>query len=389
MITGEGNSFEFVERLHGTFGLLNRLVWNSHRLGLSRDGEWPESEFFAALINQGFGGLDSKTREALSALDRGGPYRLRFECKRHNQQIMEPLTGADLGVVVTVLLNGKQTSRRGFLVQLKKASLTSTGKKRAVEFTDLHHFSGKAAFGRELHQAERMLLFSDAAVYWLAVPPGADSDKAFFDHYIESSSLAHHRANRPSPMIASHSSAQGAGVSPLTLFGWLPLIDHPEFDFFLHRYERWLGTSLPSSAKDIAAQYASQEGERLLRNLRADATAASQRLYGMRSRVPVLCAHAESVLALRSQNTKALSQVYDQSVPLTEFLLADVVANGFGDDDTDFLEAIMNNRPNSFIQEVVAEIAGRRDIPEQAPIASATLHVDLVVDAAVNGNRPQ
>ena len=374
MITNTGNSLEFVERLRVALDLLNRLVWNSHRLGVSRDGEWPESEFFAALITQGFRGLDQRAKEALAGLDKGGPYRVRFECARHNQQTMEPLTGADLGVVLTVVVNGQQSSRRGFLVQLKKASLVSAGKRRTTAFSDLHHISGKTVFGRDMHQAQRMLLFTNAAVYWLAVPPGAESDKAFFDRYTESTSLARRSEYRATTMIAPHNAAQG----PLMPFAWWPWIDHPDFDHFLHRWERWFGQSFPSSAKDIAAQYKAQEEERLLRSLRADAAAASKGLYGIRSRIPVLSVLAESVLALRqSKNANALSQVYSQSVPLTEFLLADVIADGFGDDDADFLDAILQNRPNSFIREVIREVAGQHDVSDEAPIAREILHINL------------
>lgn len=93
------SSFGFVESIRRTCDLLMRLVWNSHKLGLERDQEWPEAEFFSVLVNQGFAGLDPRAKKAFGSLNAADPFRLKVQCVRHNPQAMEPLTGADLGVV--------------------------------------------------------------------------------------------------------------------------------------------------------------------------------------------------------------------------------------------------------------------------------------------------
>ena len=382
-------SIEFVGNLRRALDICNRLVWNSHRIGLEKDSDWPESEFFTALITQGFRGNDRLASAAFDKLLRGSPYRIRIECARHNSQAMEPLTGADLGVVTTLSINGLQTSRRGFLVQLKRAALATTAKKSTATFPELHHMSGKAAFGRELHQAERMLLFTSAAVYWLAIPPGSDKDKDFFQRYTSATSLASQSDLRAGAIGASYNHSQGMDVNTIGPLGWLPLIDHPDFDLFLRQYSRSLGRGLPMSTGELVAQHDSQEGERLIRELRAETLAASRRLYGIRSRLPILCTTAESIFSLyQTSKARSLSQVYEQSIPLTEFLLADVVANEFGDDDPDFIEAIMNNKPNDFIRQIVSEFKPSRELSDDAPITRQTVAIDLSIDARRNADRP-
>ena len=136
------------------------------------------------------------------------------------------------------------------------------------------------------------------------------------------------------------------------------------------------------------AQHASQEGERLIRELRAEALAASRRLYGIRSRLPILCTTAESILSLhQTSNARSMKQVYEQSIPLAEFLLADVVANEFGDDNPDFIDAILNNRPNSFIRQIVNESNLSRALSDDASIARQTVAIDLRIEARRNGDR--
>jgi hypothetical protein len=382
-------SLHFAEALRETLDLLGRIVWDSHQLGIHRDGEWPESEFFASLVNQGFGGLDPRAHAALAALALPGSYRISFECVRHNQQKMEPITGADLGVVVTVLVNGQGHSRRGFLVQLKKGTKRE-GKKAAsgVQFDDLHHESGAKFFGRELHQAERMLLFTSSAVYWLAVPPGADSDKKFFDKYVVSTNLATRRTRRAS--AAEYPNMGGEVVSPLVgrwaLLPWMDL-DPGEFDYMLRRWERFVGRPLGLSAQAMGDEHRLHEGERLIRMLRADAAAESRRLYGMKSLTPVMAAHAESVLALRPHKVRALSEVYDHAVSLPEFILGDVVADGFGDDNADFVEAILENKPNEFIWRIVRSCAPTTDGDDQAVVAKDVVKVEIAVDAGPRKNQ--
>ena len=106
MTTKLTGSIEFIGQLRRALDVCNRLVWNSHRVGIEKDSEWPESEFFAALINQGFRGTDPLARAAFDDLAHGSPDRIQIECARHNSQAMEPLTGADLGVVTTLSING-------------------------------------------------------------------------------------------------------------------------------------------------------------------------------------------------------------------------------------------------------------------------------------------
>lgn len=372
-------SLGFIQKLRDTMDLLGRLVWESHALGLRRDGEWPESEFFAALINQGFGKLDKRAKAALDELEEARPYRVKFECARHHQQTMEPITGADLGVAVSVVVNGTLVSRRGLLVQLKKATIDVA--KKTVQFDDLHHESGKRIFGRKMHQAERMLLFTNAAVYWLAVPPGAEADDQFFQKYVQSTNFARRRDLRSS-VNADSSGLAADGDSPFAPWGSLPWVTLPEFDYLLERWQDFIGHRFGPTTKSLLDQYRQREGERLLRSLRSDAATEPRRLYGMRSLIPILCSHAESVLALRQRKTRSLSDLCGVSVSLPEFILGDVVADGFGDDNAELVNAILTNRPNDFIRDVARSSSADPDANPQVPVVKEAVQVQIAVEVA-------
>ena len=45
-------SREFVYMLRSLLDLTGRIVWESHKTGLAKDKEWPESEFFSTMVMQ-------------------------------------------------------------------------------------------------------------------------------------------------------------------------------------------------------------------------------------------------------------------------------------------------------------------------------------------------
>ena len=375
-------SLQFAANLRDAIAEIARIVWDSHLLGLQRDGEWPEAEFFAAIVNQGFGGLHPRSRTLMDKLAEPGTYRLAFNCSRHNQQAFESITGADLAVVVSLDIGGLKAARRGFLVQLKRASLNP--KKDSIEFAGLHHESGTKIFGQDLHQAERMLLFTDSAVFWLAVPPNAESDANFFKNYVAKTSLAASSARRTT--LAAESSASSVDTS-LPPWAWFPWVDLPEFEFMLHRWERFLGRPLPHSAQSLVAHHRVQEGDRLLRALRADAAAEATRFHGMRSLMSVVVLNAESVLGLRSTKSTSLTEVFEHAVALPEFILGNLVADAFGDDNPELIDAISKNRPNDYIFSVLRPFNADARLLSQAPLASATIDIKFTVDVPSASDR--
>jgi hypothetical protein len=75
----------------------------------------------------------------------------------------------------------------------------------------------------------------------------------------------------------------------------------------------------------------------------------------MRSRTPVLVSHAESVLGWGTENVTDLKSVFVPSVSLPEFLLGDVLSDGFGDDDEELIDALLKPRPNEFLKRIASE----------------------------------
>jgi len=70
-------------------------------------------------------------------------------------------------------------------------------------------------------------------------------------------------------------------------------------------------------------------------------------------------------------------------VALPELILGDVVADGFGDDNPEFVEAVLNNKPNAFILNVLRRFNDPDD-SSRASIAKKILRMDIAVE--VSGN---
>lgn len=222
-----------------------------------------------------------------------------------------------------------------------------------------------------------MLKFTNASVYWIAVPPEAEADQEFFKLYLDLANLAARRRLREVPSYDPTSDYQAVFPG-----AFLPLwLDYPDIDYLFHRLERWTG--VPSS--QMASYFADSEADRLYRNLRLEAAGASRRLYGLRALVPVLVVDAESILGLYQAGQRSgLADLYPSCISLSDFLLTDVIAHGFGDEDPDLTEAILQNRPNAYIHEVVVG-ALREEPPKNVPLARETITIGVSVTAGPRG----
>jgi DNA-directed RNA polymerase subunit H (RpoH/RPB5) len=352
------SSVEFAACVRQFAEMLGLLVWASFQRGLEHDREWPEEDFFATLVDQGFRGGHPQAKRLLDRLDEGGRYSLRFQIVKHSPRRMEPLTGADLAFITELQVDGRIVTRRVSLVQLKKAADSQHG---AIGFPELHHKSGQRWFGKRLHQAERMLLFTQCAVFWLAVPPNPASDEAFLKRYVSRNSFAARRRQRRGEHLAGSASV-APGVWPF--FGLLPDPRYYRrlYDFLMHF---WPGPAPPEhEIRRWHEQLAEEERDRILRTLWADLALEASRLHGMRSRMPVLVTHAESVLRLGFEGSIGLNAVYRFAVSLPEFLLGEVLRDGFGDENQELIDALMQPRPGDYIKEIVRRYVAEAALPE-------------------------
>ena len=359
------SSTEFAASVRQFAETLGLLVWASFQRGLEHDREWPEEHFFATLVDQGFRGGHPRAQRLLNRLNGGGRYSLRFEIVRHSPGRMEPLTGADLAFLTELQVDGRILTRRVSLVQLKKAVDSDHG---AIHFPELHRESGRRWSRRPLHQAERMLLFTQCAVFWLAVPPTPASDQAFLNRYVSRTSLAARSRQRRGEHLAGSASV-APGVWPF--FGLLPdpRYYHRLYEFLMHF---WPGPApAEHEIRRWHEQLVEEERDRMLRTLWADLAMEASRLHWMRSRIPVLVTHAESVLKLSSDGSTDLNAVYPFAVSPPEFLLGEVLRDGFGDENEELIDALMPPRPGDYIKEIARRYAAEAAVPrieEQDPV---------------------
>ena len=234
-------------------------------------------------------GEEIRERQTLyGRLHSTGRFSLEFDVVRHNPSAMEPLTGSDMAILVELRVDKKTVSRRIFLVQLKKAVHVSNG---VVRFPELHHHSGKRWYKQPLHQAERMLFFTQCSVFWLAVPPDASADQSFFRQYNSRTNFRELSRRRRHNDVPASSASSGLG----NILWFLSAI-HDSLKTGTTSFTNSLDGPYPRDKSGSGLKSQQEERDRAIRMLWADLAHESQKLHGMRSRTPVLVSHAESVL---------------------------------------------------------------------------------------------
>jgi len=375
------SSLEFAAAVKSFSEVLCQLVWASFQRGLKYDDEWPEEHFFKTLVDDGFRGGNPRAQTLYGRLHSTGRFSLEFDVVRHNPSAMEPLTGSDMAILVELRVDKKTVSRRVFLVQLKKAVHVSNG---VVRFPELHHLSGKRWYKRPLHQAERMLFFTQCSVFWLAVPPDASADQSFFRRYNSRTNFGELSRRRRHTDVPAGSAPSGIGQYPMVPFS------HPRFVKEWHYlFHEFFGRSVSEGqVRQWFEQQQQEERDRAIRMLWADLAHESQKLHGMRSRTPVLVSHAESVLGWGTENVTDLKSVFVPSVSLPEFLLGDVLSDGFGDDDEELIDALLKPRPNEFLKRIASEFL-RQDALEAVQDQQPTRAVVRLSVSVNTLNEPQ
>jgi hypothetical protein len=377
-----GFSLQFVNTVRQFLETTLQIVWDSQSAASRELGTWLEPNFSHVLVNQGLLGGDPRTQVLRDRLQQPGPYSLKVSFTPHPQQTLEPITGADFAVVVEVHIDRELYQRKLFLVQLKRGELTNSsrasGKKRrgkisssvsphrCITFTNLHRRSGKSVFGVDIHQAERMLFFTPAAVYWLAIPPSLNNDPEFYSKYTTRSSFSARSVERPRQAAsATPQMSEMAGplfpLSPIYLRDppmvieiWEQLLDYSSF------WRHLLGPRFPNWRRFLETAVQESQSARqdaFVRSLRYDAAAESARSRPSNHRLSVITAHAESVLALSDQS-QDLHTVFEYSVPLSQFVLGDVLADGFGDDDKQIIDSLSRGEPDDWLRGRIRDFAG-------------------------------
>lgn len=368
---------QFADRLRNFLEASVRLVSESYHNTIE-DG-WSEDEATSALITHGLRGQHPTTRALAKQLKEAKPYSFEIKSVRHQSSSMEPITGADVGVVVHLSINGTTESKRVFLAQIKKATL----EKDSLQFEHLHHTSGKGRYGKPLSQAARMLYFTPSAVYWLAVPPILADDRAFFQHYASTTSFGIRSQQRG--LATSGSPAVGGSTAASSL---LPAVSGvPEFERYshlFHDYWHYRVHILDHDRRQVEREFKeaieSATTDLLTRHLHANLLNECHRVHGMVNRLPVIVTHAEAVLSLAPEERNDLSALFQTSTSLPEFIMGDVLVDSFGDTNPELIDALTNPKPNDFVRDVASTI---RDDDSHGEIYVRTL-VELQLDVATH-----
>ena len=117
----------------------------------------------------------------------------------------------------------------------------------------------------------------------------------------------------------------------------------------------------------------------LLRSLQHDARLEAWRAGNLSTRFSVIVVHATSVLALAAEGRTDLKAIIDMSTLFPQFIIGNVISDGFGDDDPDVLESLTKRTPDEYMLSKVQTYARRRTEIEGTIPARAIMEVRITL----------
>lgn len=315
----------FVLNLKSYFDAIPLNVWSDFERNLLPGRKWDENSILrTSIIRDGF----DKKNSLITAND-NPVYKLEVKTEDYGGGTEETLTGADLALILRLEVNRTLVTNRVVLVQLKRAFYDSG----STTFSSLHHSSGEKYFGRDFHQAQKMLFFSTTPVYWFAMSSGVLQDESSLNAYSQQSNLWN-RSLLPSRSASSESLEQGGQGLPMDpFFGALPfsslsLGDIEEYYEHLEHYWppfhhiwRNLDRRVPNDLKrnlEYAKENLPYQLFSMLRN-RLHQYAFDN--AGMPNRMGLFVCNAEDVYALSHSKKCGFEDVYPKSIPFTQFMI--------------------------------------------------------------------
>jgi hypothetical protein len=353
----------FVLHLKSYFDTIPQNVWSDFERNLRPDRKWDEDSILrSSILRDGFD--QSKwLREA-----NGNPvYNLSVKIEDYGGTKEETLTGADLAMILRLQVNKTLVTQRVVLVQLKRAFFQN-GK---TVFPTLHHESGARCFGRDFHQAQRMLFFSTTPVYWFASTSGILADQASLAVYSEESSLRN--TLRRASTLSEHADHQGGSlVGPLPLFQDAHILDalasmssseiEECLEFWEHyypplrRFWRHLRKPAPSALARNIQHARDNLPFGLYATLRTHAHEHAFDNFGMAQRIGLFVCNAEDVFTLSHVGQHDFAALYKRSIPFTQFMLQHLVGSAFGDANEKLANAILSRDVSGYFRDRVQQV---------------------------------
>ena len=375
----------FVLNLKSYFDAIPLNVWADFERNLLPGRTWDEDAILrTSIIRDGF-----DRKHSLDAANDNPVYKLEFRTDDYGGATEETLTGADLALILRLEVNRTPVTSRVVLVQLKRAFYRN-GK---TEFTALHHRSGARYFGRDYHQAQKMMFFSTVPVYWFAMSSGVLEDERSLDVYSQQSNLRD-SSLLPSPLAATEPLADDRQWIPADLlFASLPfasLSDTDIEDFFQsfaryllppfhslwRKFERYspneLRRTLEYGAENLPYHWLSMLRSRLQQYAFDNA--------GMPSRMGLFVCNADDVYALSHSGRCRFEDLYPKSIPFTQFMLQKLLGEQFGDSNEDLITAILNRDVRGYFRNRVQQLADATDfrVPDAIAAAAPVRHSIVV-----------
>lgn len=353
----------FTQHVKSYFDRVSNNVWGDLQRNLVRGKKWDEDNILRTSILRD--GLEKQ--QDLDEANKNPVYNLEVKTRDFGGQLEETLTGADLAVIFQVKINKTVVSQKLVLVQLKRAFFAD-GK---TAFPKLHHRSGASYFGKALHQAQKMLLFTNTPVYWFAMSAGILEDPASFALYTKDATLKtlttinyaparEHEASFSSHIDPFLSLVPRSFVKSLASLSADELREYIEYYSHFHPYRHLFHRLGSTSLKELQTDLKHAEDHlpyQYWQLLRTRLQECSDQNFGMPARLGLFVLSAENVLALANESRHSFADVFPGSIPFSQFMLRNVLTNEYGDSNRELVTAVLENDVNRYFRERIRQLA--------------------------------
>jgi len=355
---------KFALKLKQYFDILPTNVWNDFERNLVPDRIWDEDSILRTSIIRD--GIDNNI-SLLQKANNNPAYKIAVKACDYGGQGNETITGADLAVIFSLEINKVPVSRRLILVQLKRAFFDPQTK-----FTSLHHESGKSYYGKDFHQAKKMLFFSTTPVYWFATTSAITEDESSMKAYSLESNLlksstnilptvADSSYNYTSNLFPTHPLQHVFSLNTLAKMSSTEIEKHLEELNNYQPFHRFFPYMRGVSAAEVI-RYVKDANDnlpyQLWQLLKNRLHQISFDNHGLPQRIGLFVCNAEDIYTLFKSKSNGFTHLYPLSIPFSQFILQNILCREFGDSNPKLIDAVLNKELGYF-KNRAQEIADR------------------------------
>lgn len=336
-------------------------VWYDFSKSKRQGKTWNEDEILrSSIIEKGF----EQTKPLIELNSKNPVYKIYADTKDIGGKDEETLTGADLVLIFTTKIRGKDYSKKLLLIQLKRIYDKGI-------FKELHHESGVKYYNRNIHQAQKMLLFSCNSFYALATNDDIINDKEILDGYFKLNLNAQNNdfIEYLHPEIKEDYSLFYKLDKNNQIFAFLPYlrigINHLE-EKDKQKYIKYYEENIPFL---------------YLQALKKRLHAIANNQKNIIERCGLLTLHAERVwYQFLNNKQNSLVSLLPECKPFSSLVLENLIDLNEAKEDLELISAFEKNDRSKIIERIKNYYHGKLDDEEELPIAKRLVEIKIDIN---------